>query len=95
MIAEFRSDRSVTLGRRFSSKNVLSVDGKIFAMFVRGEFVAKLPHDRVDELRRSGVGKAWGPGTGRIMKEWVAVPHHPERWPALAREAHGFVTSAR
>ena len=42
--------------------------GKIFAIFNDGELIVKLPSSRADELTDSGRGRAWGPGTGRIMK---------------------------
>lgn len=38
----------------FSSSSVLNVNGKIFAMLVKGKFVAKLPKARVDELVGGG-----------------------------------------
>jgi hypothetical protein len=74
---------------------VLNVRGKMFAMLVKGKFVAKLPRDRVADLVRSGVGEHFDPGHGRLMKEWVAVSGSPESWVALAREAHAFVKDHR
>jgi len=49
----------------FSSSNVLSVNGKIFAMLVRGKLVVKLPKQRVDELVAARVGTYFDPGHGR------------------------------
>jgi hypothetical protein len=43
VVSAFARDRSVTRGKMFSSSNVLSVNGKIFAMLVRGNLVVKLP----------------------------------------------------
>ena len=85
------------IGRRklFGSNHVLSVKGKIFVMVVKGALVAKLPKPRVDELVRAGAGVNFDPGHGRLMKEWVAVPEGGGDWPALAREAHRFVSGAR
>ena len=37
----------------------------------KGQFVAKLPRERVDELVRLGQGEHFDPGHGRKMKEWV------------------------
>jgi hypothetical protein len=95
VVAQFRSDSRVTREQRFSSRNVLSVSGKIFAMYVRGEFVVKLPRERAESLLSSGAAKSWGPGTGRIMKEWVAIVSGPGSWPSLAREANEYVGSPR
>ena len=47
IVAAFRNDPAVTAGKLFSAIG-LKVHGKIFAMFPKGEFVAKLPKARVD-----------------------------------------------
>jgi hypothetical protein len=81
-------------GHRFGS-NALKVNGKIFAMLVRGTIVVKLPRSRVDALCASGDGKRWDPGHGRLMREWLALePMSNEDWLALAREALAFVGRA-
>lgn len=77
----------------FSSNAVLNVNGKIFAMFVRGCFVAKLPKERVDEIVRAGGGTHFDPGHGRLMKQWVSIVDTRAPWLALAREALAFVRS--
>jgi hypothetical protein len=69
--------------------------GKIFAMHVKGKFVAKLPKDRVDGLVRAGKGQYFDPGHGRLMKEWVALDSDTGSWVDLAREAHRFVKGGR
>jgi hypothetical protein len=89
----FAGAPGVGLGRMFSSNSVLNARGKIFAMFVKGRFVAKLPRQRVAELVAAGVGTHFDPGHGRLMKEWVAVADADGSWIELAREAHAFVTS--
>ena len=91
VVAAFARDRRVGQGRMFSSKSVLNVDGKIFAMFVKGKFVAKLPRARVDEMVKAGVGKPFDPGHGRLMKEWIAVADRKASWVALAKEARAYV----
>ena len=95
VVKAFARDRQVKLGRMFSSSSVLNVGGKIFAMFVKGKFVAKLPRDRVSELVRTGAGELFDPGHGRLMKEWVAMSGRSATWVALAKEAHGFVKGKR
>jgi TfoX/Sxy family transcriptional regulator of competence genes len=91
----FAQDSQVGLGKMFSSKSVLNVNGKIFAMFVRGRFVAKLPKDRVDALVRSGTGDYFDPGHGRLMKEWVALTDSSTQWVPLAKEAYAFVKAVK
>jgi hypothetical protein len=91
IVAAFAKDRQVSRKRMFSTSNALNVNGKIFAMLVKGKFVAKLPKDRVDALVRDGHGEYFDPGHGRLMKEWVAVGAGKASWVALAREAYGFV----
>jgi hypothetical protein len=95
VVAAFVDDPSVTRKRMFSSENVLAVGGKIFAMLVRGAFVAKLPKERVDELVRTSTGRHFDPGHGRLMKEWVVVGVGRAPWVELAKEAYLFVKKSR
>ena len=94
VVAAFANDRQVEQKRMFSSQNVLTVNGKIFAMLARGRFVAKLPRESVDALVREGRGEYFDPGHGRLMKEWVSVDSPPESWIDLAKEAYRFVKDA-
>lgn len=75
----------------FSSDNVLSVNGKIFAMLVKRKLVAKLPTERVDEIVSRGHGEHFDPGHGRLMKEWVVVGPGDANWLELAKKAYRFV----
>ena len=88
VVHAFANHRDVTGGKMMSSY-VLKVNGKIFAMFGRTQFVAKLPKTRVDALVKEGVGKNFDPGHGRLMKEWVAVGDGGPNWLDLAKEAYG------
>ena len=84
----------VTSGTGFGRSVGLRIRGKVFAIYKDGELIVKLPRNRVGELIESGEGRPWGPGTGRIMKEWVALPEAASKhWPALATEARTFVGS--
>lgn len=73
----------------------LKVNGKIFAMFGRRQFVAKLPKSRVDALVNAGTGKRFDPGHGRLMKEWFVVNEGGPDWIELANEAYDFVKRGR
>ncbi len=93
--AAFARDRDVACEPGWGAGNtVLKVKGKIFAMTVRGEFVAKLPKARCDELVAGRHAVYFDPRkNGRLMKEWVVVAEGAADWLALAREAHAFVKS--
>jgi hypothetical protein len=77
-------------GRKFGS-NGLKVNGKLFAMSVRGKLVVKLPKERVDSLVASGLGERFDPGHGRLMKEWIEIAGTKPPWVELVKEAHDFV----
>ena len=80
-------------GRKSFGASGLKVNNKVFAMVSsKGEFVVKLPRERVDALVASGDGARFDPGHGRLMKEWLAVsPTSKLDWLALAKEALAFV----
>lgn len=81
--------------QRFGSTS-LKMNGKIFAMLVRGRLVVKLPGQRVDVLIVSGEGDRFDPGHGRLMKEWLSIkPTAEDEWLPLAREAMEFVGDPR
>ncbi len=74
-------------GRGFGS-SALRFNKKIFAMYVRGQLVVKLPRARVDELVSGGDGVRFDANKGTPMKEWFALdPASGRSWPDLAREA--------
>jgi hypothetical protein len=93
VVAAFDKDRQVSLGvRKGFGSGALKVNGKIFAMeSSKGQFVVKLPLERVDELVASGQGERFEPARGRLMKEWLAVGDRKANWVGLAREAYEFV----
>ncbi len=73
-------------------RSALRAHGRIFAMFVRGKLVLKLPEGRVDELVAGGHGVRFDANKGTPMKEWLALdPGSPHPWAELAEEALEFV----
>ena len=90
----FTGDERVTLPAdkrgKFGS-NGLKVDGKIFAMWVRGALVVKLPKADIDTLAAAGHGERLSMGPGRVIKEWLVVKQPERKWLELARRAHAFV----
>ena len=93
VVGAFARDRQVTRGGRGFGASGLKVNGRLFVLLSdrTGQFVAKLPKARVDELVRAGKGEPFDPGHGRLMKEWIALLPGQGDWIALAREAYRFV----
>lgn len=83
----------VTPGTGFGRSSGLRVGGRIYAIRHPDGLVLKLPEARVGELIEADDGQAWGPGPGRLMREWVAVGEATcGRWAELAAEARRFVS---
>jgi hypothetical protein len=79
-------------GGRGFGRSALRVDGRIFAMLVRGTLVVKLPRPRVDQLIEAGAGAGFDANKGTPMKEWLQLdPGAAVAWLDLAREALAFV----
>ncbi|MHA2366257.1 MAG: hypothetical protein ACXAC7_20040 [Candidatus Hodarchaeales archaeon] len=69
----------------------LKTKRKMFVMLNKGNFVVKLPKNRVSELISSGEGQPYDPGNGRIMKEWVIIPtDFRDKWIDFASDARKF-----
>lgn len=100
VVKAFARKRGVTRGDEAKGfgASALKVDDKIFAMLASdGEFVVRLPRQRVDALVASGAGGRFDPRrNGKVMKEWLVLRHGlEERWLPLAQEALEFVSSKR
>jgi hypothetical protein len=64
---------------------------KMFAMLSKGNYVVKLPKERVAKLIETGEGLPYDPGNGKIMKEWVIIPEaYVDKWIEYASEAKEF-----
>jgi hypothetical protein len=97
LLGEFCDTDGVALPRGGSGfgRSALRYRGKIFAMFVRGHLVVKLPGQRVDELVAAGHGSQFDANKGKPMREWFTVgPGCPLSWSALATEALDFARQA-
>jgi len=91
MLARSRAAR-IGEGKGFGSTGQLKVDGKIFAMLVKGTLVVKLPRERVDALVDAGEGEPFDAGKGKPMREWFTLsPTSSKQWLSLAKEAMRFV----
>ena len=94
VVEPFSGDPRVTAGTGFGGSPGRRVDGRIFAMLVRGELVVKLPRLRVDDLVEAGTAKWFDAGKARPMREWASIDTtHGDSWPALVGEAYDFVGS--
>ncbi len=92
VVAHFKGKRGITVpGGSGFGRSALRADGKIFVMFVRGEFVAKLPQERVAKIIAARGGRAFDANKGTPMQEWLVVATPPKSWLRLAEEALAFV----
>lgn len=72
-------------------RSALRFQNKIFAMFVRGRLVLKLPAERVEALIAAGEGVHFDANKGTPMREWLALdPGSGQPWLPLANEALDF-----
>jgi hypothetical protein len=93
---ELLADPAVSAGKLFGHP-CLKIGGKVFVCEHDGELLAKLPPERIAELKREG-GHDFEP-MGRKMGGWVKVPAPDDddvvrAWTALADEAKSFVAGA-
>lgn len=94
LVRTFAGDRRITLPEAKRGKfgsNGLKVDGKIFAMWVRGALVVKLPQREVDDAVAAARGERLSMGRRHVMKEWLVVREDQRRWPAIVCRARQFV----
>ena len=78
--------------KRGFGTGALKINGRIFAMLVRGHLVVKLPAKRVSGAIQAGDGVAFDANKGKPMREWLSVPPTSRLdWEGLAREALEFV----
>ena len=76
-------------------RSALRFQGKIFAMYVRGRLVVKLPAGRVTALIAAGEGVHFDANKGTPMREWLSLdPDSGLPWLPLATEALDFARSS-
>ena len=96
LVDEFAGVDGVTppTGGSGFGRGALRYRRKIFAMFVRGQLVVKLPRPRVDELVAGGHGERFDANKGTPMREWFSLdPGSGLPWLPLAREALSFAAA--
>ena len=72
----------------------ITLGGKMFAMFYKGQLLVKLNPDRVSELIASGDGLPHDPGTGKPMKNRVLVPEaKKDLWVPICEESRLYEES--
>jgi hypothetical protein len=94
LVRRFVDQQGVSLPAEKRGKfgsNALKVDGKIFAMLVKGALAVKLSPVEVEAATAAGRGEPLSMGRGRVMKEWLVVNEPPRRWYAVAERARAFV----
>jgi TfoX/Sxy family transcriptional regulator of competence genes len=92
---ELLADPAVKAGKLFGHP-CLKVGGKVFACEHEGELLAKLPLERIAQLKAAGAHE-FAP-MGRPMGGWVKIPEPEDdvvpAWTNLAEEAKAFVADA-
>lgn len=75
-------------------RSAIRFNGKIFAMFVRGKLVLKLPEQRIDDLIAAGHGERFDANKRTPMREWLSLnPGSDQPWLPIAQEALSFARS--
>ncbi len=76
----FRSNPNVEIAEGKGAQG-LKHNGKMFAMFYKGDLTVKLKPETVNELIASGNVLPHDPGTGKPMKDRVLIPaSKQENW---------------
>tara|TARA_Y100000588_G_scaffold127420_1_gene139647 strand:- start:245 stop:550 length:306 start_codon:yes stop_codon:yes gene_type:complete len=71
----------------------IKYNGKMFAMFYKGDLTLKFSPQRVLELIESEKGLPHDPGTGKPMKDRVLIPaSKQDTWIELTQESLDYVS---
>jgi hypothetical protein len=94
LAARYLERPGVISGTGFGSNPGLRLNGRIFAMAVRGSLVVKLPATRAADLVAAGTARPFETAPGRVMREWVSIdPGTEAEWSDLMEEAFRFAAS--
>jgi hypothetical protein len=69
----FRSNSNVEIAEGKGAQG-LKYNGKMFAMFYKGDLTVKLKPENVKKCIETGEGLPHDPGTGKPMKDRILVP---------------------
>ena len=85
--AHFANDSEVEVLKGRGAQGIKK-DGKLFAMFMKGDLLVKLPGHRVKEIINTGDGVLYDPGTGKPMNNRVLIPaSNKDTWIKYSIEA--------
>ncbi len=70
---DFRNNSNVVIAEGRGAQG-LKHNGKMFAMFYKGDLTVKLKTENVKKLIETGEGLPHDPGTGKPMKDRILVP---------------------
>ena len=93
IVQKLLKERGVTQAKMFGVPG-LKIGRKMFAMWMKGELILKLPKERVDTIVASKRGKRFYHlfDKSHLMKEWVSIGHKNKyNWVKLTQEAKDFV----
>ena len=89
----FENDPDVEVASGKGAQGI-KFNGKMFAMFYKGDLTVQLATDRVQKLIESGRAMPHDPGTGKPMKDRVLVPVAMKAsWIKLCEESKRYVMS--
>lgn len=87
----FMNDKDVVVNSGKGAQGIKS-NNKMFIMFYKGDLLIKLSPEKVLELIGSGEGLAFDPGTGKVMKDRVLIPHSRyDKWITLCEESKAYI----
>lgn len=88
----FNEDERVTVNDGKGAQGI-KYNGKMFAMFYKGDLTLKFSPERVKELIESEQALPHDPGTGKAMKDRVLIlADKKDSWIALTEESLTYVS---
>ena len=88
----FKKVKSVELPKPRGAQG-LKYNGKMFAMFYKGDLLLKFSEGRIQELIKNKKGLPYDPGTGKPMRDRILIPISKKRsWIRLCEESLAYVS---